>query len=141
MADPPGIPEAKNPFETRVAVCIAILAALLAFVSMRGDNAKTDAVIRTTEASNQWSFFQAKTIREHALNVQNNLLGAINPSALNVDVAAKTKAKANEDIARATKASATRSKSRQRRWSKRQARSRPSMIAATSERSLCRLQL
>lgn len=100
MADTPEIPEAKNPFETRVAVCIAILAALLAFVSMRGDNAKTDAVIRTTEASNQWSFFQAKTIREHALTVQNNLLDAINPSALNGDLTAKTKAKANEDIAR-----------------------------------------
>ena len=100
MADAPEIPEAKDPFERRVAVAIAMLAALLAFVSMRGDNAKTDAGLRTTEASNQWSFFQAKAIREHTLNVQINLLDAINPSALNVDVAAKLKTKASEDIAR-----------------------------------------
>ena len=63
MDDTPEIPEAKDPFERRVAVAIAMLAALLAFVSMRGDNAKTDAGLRTTEASNQWSFFQAKKLR------------------------------------------------------------------------------
>jgi hypothetical protein len=100
MADTPEIPEAKDAFERRVAVSIAILAALLAFVSMRGDNAKTDAGLRTTEASNQWSFFQAKAIREHTLNVEINLLNAINPSALNVDVANQLKAKASEEIAR-----------------------------------------
>ncbi len=100
MADAPEIPEAKDPFERRVAVCIAVLAALLAFVSMRGDNAKTDAGLRTTEASNQWSFFQAKAIREHTLNIEINLLDAISPSALNVDVAATLKAKAGEEIGR-----------------------------------------
>jgi hypothetical protein len=100
MADTPEIPEAKDPFEKRVAVSIAMLASVLAFVSMRGDNAKTDAGLRTTEASNQWSFFQAKAIREHTLNVEINLLDAMNPSALNVDVAAKLKAKATDEIAR-----------------------------------------
>ena len=100
MPDTTEIPEAKDPFERRVAVSIAMLAAVLAFVSMRGDNAKTDAGLRTTEASNQWSFFQAKAIREHTLNVEINLLDALNPSALNVDVATKLKAKATDDIAR-----------------------------------------
>ena len=97
MAD---IPEAKDPFEKRVAVSIAMLAAVLAFVSMRGDNAKTDAGLRTTEASNQWSFFQAKAIREHTLNVEINLLSAMNPSALNVEVATLLKDTAKQDIAR-----------------------------------------
>lgn len=100
MSDAPEIPEAHTPFEKRVAVCIAILAAVLAFVSMRGDNAKTDAGLRTTEASNQWSFFQAKAIREHTLNVQNNLIDAISSSSLNPEVAAKVKALGVEDIAR-----------------------------------------
>lgn len=100
MSDAPEIPEAHTPFEKRVAVCIAILAAVLAFVSMRGDNAKTDAGLRTTEASNQWSFFQAKAIREHTLNVQNNLIDAINSSSLNPEAAAKVKARGAEDIAR-----------------------------------------
>ena len=100
MADLPEISDPKNPFETRVAVSIAILAAVLAFVSMRGDNAKTDAGLRTTEASNQWGFFQAKAIREHTLNVEINLLDALNPASLNVEVAAKLRGKASGDVAR-----------------------------------------
>ena len=100
MTDTTEIPEAKDPFEKRVAVSIAMLAAVLAFVSMRGDNAKTDAGLRTTEASNQWSFFQAKAIREHTLNVEINLLSAINPSALNVEVANALTVSAKQDIAR-----------------------------------------
>lgn len=100
MADTPEIPDAKDPFEKRVAVSIAMLAAVLAFVSMRGDNAKTDAGLRTTEASNQWAFFQAKASREHTLGVEINLLNAMNPSALNVDVANQLKAKAADEIAR-----------------------------------------
>ena len=100
MSDVTEIPEATTPFERRVAVSIAILAAVLAFVSMRGDNAKTDAGLKTTEAANQWALFQAKAIREHTLNVEINILSALNPSALNVEVADKSKAAAKEEIAR-----------------------------------------
>ena len=100
MSDVTDIPEATTPFERRVAVSIAILAAVLAFVSMRGDNAKTDSGLKTTEAANQWALFQAKAIREHTLNVEINILSALNPSALNADVADKTKTAAKEEIAR-----------------------------------------
>ena len=100
MSDVTEIPEATTPFERRVAVSIAILAAVLAFVSMRGDNAKTDAGLKTTEAANQWALFQAKAIREHTLNVEINILSAMNPSALNVEVADKSKAAAKDEIAR-----------------------------------------
>ncbi len=100
MSDVTEIPEATTPFERRVAVSIAILAAVLAFVSMRGDNAKTDSGLKTTEAANQWALFQAKAIREHTLNVEINILTAMNPSALNVEIADKTKATAKEEIAR-----------------------------------------
>ena len=94
------VPEATTPFESRVAVSIAILAAVLAFVSMRGDNAKADSGVKTTEAANQWALFQAKAIREHTLNVEINILNAMNPSALNIEVADKSKATAKEEIAR-----------------------------------------
>ncbi len=100
MSDVPEIPEATTPFERRVAVSIAILAAVLAFVSMRGDNAKTDAGLKTTEAANQWALFQAKAIREHTLNVELNILNAMNPSALNLEVAEKTKTAAKDEIGR-----------------------------------------
>jgi len=52
MPDAPEIPEAKDPFEKRVAVTIAILAVALAFIGNKGDNARTDAIIKTNEASN-----------------------------------------------------------------------------------------
>ena len=100
MSDVTEIPEATTPFERRVAVSIAILAALLAFVSMRGDNAKTDSGLKTTEAANQWALFLAKAIREHTLNVEINILSAINPGALNIEIADRTKTAAREEIAR-----------------------------------------
>jgi hypothetical protein len=63
MPDAPEVPEAKDPFEKRVAMTIAILAICLSFVGNLGDNAKTDAIIKTNEASNQWGYFQAKGIK------------------------------------------------------------------------------
>lgn len=60
MAEAPEIPEANDPFEKQVAVTIACLAVVLAFIGNKGDNAKTDAIIKTNEASNQWGYFQAK---------------------------------------------------------------------------------
>ena len=47
----------------RIALLIAILALMLAFAEIGGKNAEQDALARNIEASNLWSFFQAKTIR------------------------------------------------------------------------------
>lgn len=63
MAESPEIPEAKDPFERRVALTIAIIAIFLSFISNLGDNAKTDAIIKTNEASDQWGYFQSKGIK------------------------------------------------------------------------------
>ena len=52
----------------RVALLIAILALLLAFSEMGGKYAEKEMVAHNLEASNFWSFFQAKTIRR--TNVQ-----------------------------------------------------------------------
>ena len=48
----------------RVALRVAALAALLAVVSIAGDNAKQDATGSNIEASNLWAFYQAKTVRQ-----------------------------------------------------------------------------
>jgi hypothetical protein len=47
----------------RVALLIAILALVLAFAETLGKSAQTTALSLNIEASNLWSFFQAKTIR------------------------------------------------------------------------------
>jgi len=47
-----------------VALVIAILALFLSFSEMLGKSAQTEAIGANVEASNLWSFFQAKTVRQ-----------------------------------------------------------------------------
>ncbi len=77
MADTPEIPDATDPFEKRVAISIAVLAIVLSFVGNLGDNAKTDAIIKTNEASNKWGHFQAKSIKGEIAGMHGDLLAAL----------------------------------------------------------------
>lgn len=52
-----------DPSNKRVALLIAVLAAGLAFSETLGKSAQTASLSANIEASNLWSFFQAKTIR------------------------------------------------------------------------------
>ena len=52
-----------SPENRRVALLIAVLALVLAFAETLGKSAQTAALNQNVEASNLWSFFQAKTIR------------------------------------------------------------------------------
>jgi hypothetical protein len=74
MSDPTEIPEASNAFEKKIALTIAILAVILSFVNNKGDNAKTDAILNTSKASDQWSYFQAKSIKGHIAELHVGLL-------------------------------------------------------------------
>jgi len=53
-----------------IGVYIGVLAVLLAICSLGGGNATKNATARNIEASNNWSFFQAKNIRRHGLRLQ-----------------------------------------------------------------------
>ena len=53
---------------------IAVLAVVLAVVGNKGDNAKTDAIIKTNEAANQWAFFQAKGIKGSIASAEEDLM-------------------------------------------------------------------
>jgi hypothetical protein len=74
MSDPTEIPEASTAFEKKIALTIAILAVILSFVNNKGDNAKTDAIINTGKASDQWAFYQAKSIKGHIAELHTGLL-------------------------------------------------------------------
>ena len=52
-----------GPENKRIALLIAVLALVLAFAETLGKSAQTAAIDKNIEASNLWSFFQAKTIR------------------------------------------------------------------------------
>src|ERR671917_2603059 len=58
----------------RMALLIAALAALLAVVQTIGDNAAQDALKFNIDASNLWSFYQAKTIRQTSVRTAAELL-------------------------------------------------------------------
>jgi membrane-bound lytic murein transglycosylase B len=53
-----------DPSNKKVALLIAVLALVLAFAETLGKAAQTSALANHIEASNLWSFFQAKTIRQ-----------------------------------------------------------------------------
>jgi len=52
-----------DPSNRKIALLIAVLALVLAFTETLGKGAQTSALALNIEASNLWSFFQAKTIR------------------------------------------------------------------------------
>lgn len=60
-------------FSRRVALTTAVYAVVLAIASLGGNNAMKEMLLAQQEASNQWSYYQAKVIREH-LNRGNRLL-------------------------------------------------------------------
>ena len=58
--------ESKERFRNRAALIIAILAAVLAICELGGDDAKNRMVNSNIKASDTWSFYQAKNVRQTA---------------------------------------------------------------------------
>ena len=73
----------------RIAMLIAVLAAVLALIEITSRNAEQDALQSNIEASNLWAFYQAKTVRQTTLRtaVENLQLAALPPDK--ADAAAK----------------------------------------------------
>jgi hypothetical protein len=61
-------------FNKKVALLIAVIALCLAFSETLGKSAQTSALSFNVEASNLWAFYQAKTIRQTALQAATELL-------------------------------------------------------------------
>jgi hypothetical protein len=69
--------EAKEPFDKRVAATMAILAALLAVVSVLGHIMTTEELLLQQKASDQWSYYQAKSIRRYQSEVARDLFAGM----------------------------------------------------------------
>ena len=76
--------ELRDRFKQRAAVTIAILAMVLAICSLGGSNAGKEAVNNNVLASNFFNFYQAKTMRQTALELAANEmeLGWLNDPAI-----------------------------------------------------------
>lgn len=79
MSEAPEIPEAEDPFAKRIAITIAILAVAMSLIGNQGDNAKTSSILDTTEAANQWAYFQAKSIKGTAYELAADQLAVSAP--------------------------------------------------------------
>src|SRR4029077_4694237 len=80
---------ASDPFGRRVGVMVGVIGIILAVVTIASHRAHTATVIAKTEANDQWSFYQAKKIREHLLDVGAGLANVLGGERDNVRELAK----------------------------------------------------
>lgn len=64
-------------FGRRVGVMVGIIGIILAVVTISSHRAHTAAVIARTKANDQWSFYQAKKLRQHLAEVGSSLASAL----------------------------------------------------------------
>jgi hypothetical protein len=68
---------AREPFDKRVAVTMAIIAALLAIVSVAAHIFATEELLAQQKASDQWAYYQAKDIRRYDSEIAQDFLKAL----------------------------------------------------------------
>jgi ABC-type multidrug transport system fused ATPase/permease subunit len=77
LPNPKELEEMKEKgFPKRVALITAIFAVILAVSSLGGNKAMKEMLLAQQQASNQWSYYQAKVIREQLYRSQKMLLEA-----------------------------------------------------------------
>jgi hypothetical protein len=72
--------DASGGFDKRVAVTMAVIAAALAIVSVLGHIESTEELLNQQRASDQWAFYQAKSIRRYQSEVARDVLGGVGKS-------------------------------------------------------------
>jgi len=72
--------KAKEPFDKMVAATMAILAAALAVVSVGGHIMTTEELLAQQKASDQWAYYEAKSIRRYQSEVARDMFAGMNLS-------------------------------------------------------------
>jgi hypothetical protein len=67
----------NDPEGKRVGALAAVIAVVLAIVTILSHRAHTDAVVLKTEANDQWTFYQAKSLKGHSVGIGRDLLTAL----------------------------------------------------------------
>jgi hypothetical protein len=68
---------AKDPFDKRVAVTMAIIAAMLAIDGVMGHLLTTEELLLQQKASDQWSYYQAKSVRRYTSEVASEIFKSL----------------------------------------------------------------
>jgi hypothetical protein len=69
--------EGADPFGKKIGILASIMAVLLGIVTIVSHRAHTDAVLFKSDANDKWSFYQAKRIKFHSLELGVDLLNAM----------------------------------------------------------------
>lgn len=69
--------EGPDPLGKRIGIVASVLAVVLAIVTILSHRAHTDAVLFKSEANDKWSYYQAKKIKFHSLELGVDLLNAM----------------------------------------------------------------
>jgi Domain of unknown function (DUF4337) len=67
---------ASDPYTRRIGILVGVVGVLLSVVTIASHRAHTHAVIHRTESNDQWTYYQAKKIRESAAEIALTLLQA-----------------------------------------------------------------
>lgn len=84
----------------RVALLISVLALFLALAETLAKGAQTEALSANVESSNQWAYFQARTIRGTILKTADETLALLPPDAANSDAIKAKRAEWAKTMAR-----------------------------------------
>ncbi len=76
---------AADPNTRRVGILVGVVGILLSVVTIASHRAHTDAVIHRTEANDQWSYYQAKKIRENTEEVAISLVTSLGTDAAKIE--------------------------------------------------------
>lgn len=69
--------EEKSKFNSQAALIASFLAVLASVGSLLSGHAANEAILKQAEASNQWSFYQAKSTKSHIFESNQEVLGGI----------------------------------------------------------------
>jgi hypothetical protein len=75
------VEKARAPFERRVGASMAIIAAVLAVVSVYGHLTTTEELLAQQKASDQWAYYQSKSIRRYQSEFARDILGSMGTAA------------------------------------------------------------
>jgi len=90
-------------FAQGVGVAVGIIGIILAIVTIGSHRAHTQAVINRTEENDQWSFYQAKKIRQQVLDVGADLARGLSSDESKVQAIVDKYTKQSEHYAQETK--------------------------------------
>jgi len=90
-------------FAQGVGVAVGVIGIVLAVVTIGSHRAHTQAVINRTEENDQWSFYQAKKIREQVLVVGADLARSLSTDEAKVQVIVEKYTKQSDRYAEETK--------------------------------------